>query len=113
MKAALYARVSSEEQVEGYSLDAQKRAFHALVEGRNWDSYREYYEEGKSARTEDINKRPVFKEIIADALSAKFDVLVVHKLDHFWRNLRDVPPLRIQPFKLEVTGIIAPGAGGR
>ena len=32
MKAALYARVSSEEQVEGYSIDAQKRAFHALVE---------------------------------------------------------------------------------
>lgn len=26
MKAALYARVSSEEQVEGYSIDAQRRA---------------------------------------------------------------------------------------
>ena len=26
-RAALYARVSSEEQVEGYSLDAQRRAF--------------------------------------------------------------------------------------
>ena len=26
MKAALYARVSSEEQVEGYSIDAQLRA---------------------------------------------------------------------------------------
>ena len=33
VRAALYARVSTEEQVEGYSLDAQKRAFHALVEG--------------------------------------------------------------------------------
>lgn len=36
MRAALYARVSNEEQVEGYSIDAQKRAFQALVGGRGW-----------------------------------------------------------------------------
>ena len=32
MRAALYARVSDEEQVEGYILDAQKRAFRAYAE---------------------------------------------------------------------------------
>lgn len=88
MRAALYARVSSEEQVEGYSIDAQKRAFQSLVQGRDWISSKEYVEEGKSARTEDANKRPVFKEMITDALAGKFDVLVVHKLDRFSRNLR-------------------------
>ncbi len=88
MRAALYARVSSEEQVEGYSIDAQRRAFQALVEGRGWTAYREYIEEGKSARTDNINRRPAFKEMIADALARKFDVLVVHKLDRFSRNLR-------------------------
>jgi DNA invertase Pin-like site-specific DNA recombinase len=31
MKAALLARVSIEEQVERYSLDAQRRAFNTLV----------------------------------------------------------------------------------
>jgi DNA invertase Pin-like site-specific DNA recombinase len=31
VRAALYAMVSSEEQVEGYSIDAQRRAFQALV----------------------------------------------------------------------------------
>lgn len=88
MRAALYARVSTEEQVEGYSIDAQRRAFQTLVEGRGWTIYREYLEEGKSARTENINSRPAFKEMIADALTGKFDVLVVHKLDRFSRNLR-------------------------
>jgi site-specific DNA recombinase len=88
MRAVLYARVSSEEQVEGYSIDAQKRAFRSLVQGRGWMPSKEYVEEGKSARTEDINKRPVFKEVITDALAGKFDVLVVHKLDRFSRNLR-------------------------
>ena len=48
MKAALYARVSSEEQVEGYSIDAQRKAFDALVQGRDWTKYQEYIDEGKS-----------------------------------------------------------------
>ena len=39
MEAALYARVSSEEQVEGYSIDAQIRAFETLVEARGWTIY--------------------------------------------------------------------------
>lgn len=88
MRAALYARVSSEEQVEGYSIDAQRRAFQALVEGREWQASREYVDEGKSARSEDIGRRPMFREMIADALEGRFDVLVVHKLDRFSRNLR-------------------------
>ena len=88
MKAALYARVSSEEQVEGYSIDAQRRAFDTLVQGRGWTKYQEYIDEGKSARTDNVNKRLAFKEMITAALSGKFDVLVVHKLDRFSRNLR-------------------------
>ncbi len=88
MKAALYARVSSEEQVEGYSIDAQRRAFEALIQGRGWTKYREYIDEGKSARTDNIAKRPAFKEMVTDALAGNFDVLVVHKLDRFSRNLR-------------------------
>ena len=88
MRAALYARVSSEEQVEGYSIDAQRRAFEGLVRGRGWAQYREYIDEGKSARNDNVNKRPAFKEMITDALAGNFDVLVVHKLDRFSRNLR-------------------------
>jgi len=88
MKAALYARVSTEEQTEGYSIDAQKRAFQALCQGRGWTPCREYIEEGKSARTDNINKRPVFKQMMSDAETKQFDVLVCHKLDRFSRNLR-------------------------
>ena len=88
LKAAVYARVSSEEQVEGYSLDAQRRAFRALVEGRGWTVFHEYLEEGRSAHTDDIRKRPVFKQAIDDALAGRYDVLVVHKIDRFSRKLR-------------------------
>ena len=88
VRAALLARVSSEEQVEGYSLDAQKRGFRALVQARGWAIYQEYVEEGRSAYTDDIRKRPVFKQAIDDALGGKYDVLVVHKIDRFSRKLR-------------------------
>jgi len=87
MKAALYARVSSEEQTEGYSIDAQRRAFYTLCENKGWDPFREYIDEGKSARTDNINKRPEFKEAINDALTQQYDILVVHKIDRFSRKL--------------------------
>ena len=54
MRAALYARVSDEEQMEGYSLDAQRRAFRDYAKGQGWDTFREYVEEGVSARTDDV-----------------------------------------------------------
>jgi len=88
MRAALYARVSTEEQLEGYSIDAQRRAFHTLCEERGWAPHYEYIEAGRSAHTDDIRKRPVFKQAIDDALAGQYDVLVVHKLDRFSRNLR-------------------------
>ena len=88
MRAALYGRVSTEEQLQGYSIDAQKRAFSVLCQGRGWTPFREYIEEGRSARTENIDKRPVFKKMVADALASEFNIMVVHKLDRFSRNLR-------------------------
>ncbi len=88
MKAVLYARVSTEEQTEGYSIDAQRRAFHTLCQARGWTPHHEYIEAGKSAHTDDLRKRPVFKQAMDDALTGKYDVLVVHKIDRFSRKLR-------------------------
>ena len=88
MRAALYARVSSEEQVEGYSIDAQRRAFGQFCEARQWVPSREYVEEGKSAHTDDLRKRPMFRQAIDDAIAGQYDVLVVHKIDRFSRRLK-------------------------
>ncbi len=74
--------------MEGYSSDAQRRAFRTLCDARGWTAGEEYIEEGKSARTENINKRPVFRDAIADGLDGRYDILVVHKVDRFLRKLR-------------------------
>jgi DNA invertase Pin-like site-specific DNA recombinase len=53
-----------------------------------WQIVQEYSDEGKSARTDDLAKRPAFAQMLADAEAGLFDVIVVHKLDRFARNLR-------------------------
>jgi DNA invertase Pin-like site-specific DNA recombinase len=50
--------------------------------------YKEYVEEGSSAHTVDLSKRPAFRLAIDEALSGHYDVLVVHKIDRFSRKLR-------------------------
>jgi site-specific DNA recombinase len=86
-RAALYVRVSSEEQVEGFSLDAQVRAGEAYCAQHGWEPVA-YREKGRSARTDDETKRPVFRQLLVDAEAHAFDVVIVHKLDRFARNRR-------------------------
>src|SRR4051794_13143381 len=87
-RAVLYGRVSSEEQVQGYSLDAQDRAGTSYADAHGWDLIGTYRDEGKSAWNDDIAKRPDFARMISDAEAGLFDIVIVHKLDRFARNLR-------------------------
>ena len=66
-RAAIYIRVSSEEQVQGYSLDAQERAGRMYCEMHGWEVVSLYRDEGRSARTEQIAKRPAFAGMLKDA----------------------------------------------
>jgi len=86
-RAAVYVRVSSDEQVQGYSLDAQERAGRLYCEMHGWEVAKLYRDEGRSARTEQIAKRPAFAEMLKDAEAGVIDVVIVHKLDRFARNL--------------------------
>ena len=95
MRAALYARVSREEQTEGYSLDAQLRACRKYAKENEILVIEEYVDEGHSAHTDKISKRPEFKRMMYDAKEHHFDVIVVHKLDRFSRNLM----VTLQSFK--------------
>ena len=86
--AGLYVRVSSKEQVEGYSLDAQRRACRDFCTLRGYTVVTEYADEGISAHTDNIAKRPGFARMLADAEAGQFNIIVVHKMDRFARKLR-------------------------
>ncbi|HZA24696.1 MAG TPA: recombinase family protein, partial [Dehalococcoidia bacterium] len=88
MRAVAYIRVSDLSQVDGHSLDAQERLFHELCRNRSWIPGRTYREEGKSAHSDSIARRPMFRQLLDDASQGQFDVVVVHTLDRWARNLK-------------------------
>ena len=86
MRYAGYVRISSEEQVGNFSVDAQRRAIEAWVAAKGGQLVKVYVDEAQSGRTAD---RPEFNRMRHDARSRKFDALVLHKFDRFSRNRTD------------------------
>ena len=48
MKVALYARVSTEQQIENYSIPLQKERIKAFCTSKGWDEITEYVDAGYS-----------------------------------------------------------------
>ncbi len=86
MRYAAYVRISSEEQVGNFSLDAQKRAIEAWVKAQSGRLVKVYVDEAQSGRSAD---RPEFQALRRDAKKNSFDAIVVHKFDRFARNRTD------------------------
>jgi site-specific DNA recombinase len=89
MRAALYVRVSTEEQAqEGLSIDAQLKALQQYCRERQYLIVETFVDAGESARTD---KRPGFQRMIAMAKQRPkpFDLILVHKMDRFARNRED------------------------
>ena len=86
MRYAAYIRISSEDQVGNFSMDAQERGIQTWVTGQGGLLVSIYKDEAKSGRTAD---RPAFQQMRKDARNGKFDALVVHKFDRFARNRTD------------------------
>ncbi len=87
-KAAVYIRVSTEEQAkEGISIAAQKDRLTAFCKAKDLEIYDYYIDEGYSAGS---LKRPALQQMLKDLNDAKFKNIVVYKIDRFSRNLKDL-----------------------
>lgn len=83
----LYARVSDPRQaVEGLSIEAQRTALKDWARVKDF-LFREFVDAGKSAWTDDIDKRPGFREMIEAARAGELDGIAVTHLDRFSRKL--------------------------
>ena len=88
MRLAVYIRVSSAEQIEGYSLDAQEGACRAWAASNGYDVAHLFVEPGQSARTD---QRPAFQQMItAVCATPRIDGVLIHKSDRIARNLLDL-----------------------
>ncbi len=82
MRAALYARVSTEDQaVEGFSLEAQMKKLEAYCRSEGWDISARYIDDGYSGRK---TNRPEYQRMLKEI--DEWDVIVVLKMDRIHRN---------------------------
>ena len=119
MNIIVWSRVSSREQREGYSIDAQLRAIRDRAKQEGWSIVREFAVAESAKRGAD---RAEFNSMISWARqSAKrenIQAIVCHKLDRACRNMRDAVRLQeledqcgIKPIFIE--NHFAPGAAGQ
>jgi site-specific DNA recombinase len=88
MKAAIYARVSSEKQDVDLSISAQLRALREYANRNGYQVVKEFVDEAESGRT---SARPAFREMIAVARrpTKPFDLILVWKYSRFARSRED------------------------
>ena len=86
IKAGLYARVSTDSQLEGYSIDAQKEFLISYAKSKDYTEFEYYIDGGYSGK--DLN-RPAIQRLIEDCKNHKIDAVFVFKLDRISRSQRD------------------------
>ncbi len=86
-RAALYARVSTDEQAtEGYSLESQLDVMRAYCDIHDMDVVGEFVDDGYSGRSV---HRPAYTELFSPEVRSTWDVLLVMKMDRIHRNSRN------------------------
>ena len=86
--AAIYARTSSPNQKDNYSIDEQVNQCQEYCQQRGWSLQRIFVDECQSGKS--IDGRPKFQLMMQRAKSQEFSVIVVWKLDRFCRSLVDL-----------------------
>ena len=88
-KCVLYPRVSTEMQVDGYSLEGQKNGLKRFADREEMEIVGIYEDAGKSGKS--IEGRPAFKKMLSDIGNGlEIDYILVYKLSRFGRNAADI-----------------------
>jgi len=88
-KVAIYTRVSSEEQVNGYSLENQEEKLQDYCESNDFvlEQRHIYREKGISGTKKE---RPVLNNLMKAAQGKEFSLVLVYKFDRFSRSLKNL-----------------------
>ena len=85
-KVAIYIRVSTSKQEEGYSIPIQKDRLIAYCRAKDWVISGMFIDPGHSGSTLD---RPGMASLIEGVKAGKYDVVLVYKLDRLSRSQKD------------------------
>lgn len=89
-RVAIYLRVSSEEQADsGYGLDVQRDILEKFCQRNGYSlEERHIYTDAGFSGALPINKRPALQQLFEDAKDRQFDIVLVYRLDRFFRSLK-------------------------
>ena len=88
-KCVLYSRVSTEMQVDGFSLEGQLNRMKTFADREEMIIVNKYEDAGKSGKS--ISGRPAFQVMLSDIKSGmQIDYILVYKLSRFGRNAADI-----------------------
>ena len=89
IRAALYIRVSTDEQAKhGYSIESQKARLRDWCKEHQYQVVDVYADEGKSARTKISNRKELLR-LLNDAENGLIDRIIIWRLDRWFRNVAD------------------------
>ena len=87
-KVAAYARVSTDSEEQLTSYEAQVSYYTDYIQKHDdWEFVRVYADEGLSGCS--TAKREGFKQMVADALAGRFDLIITKSVSRFARNTVD------------------------
>ena len=89
MRAVIYARYSSDNQREA-SIEDQMEICRRYIDRQGWKLVRTYQDRALSGASD---QRPAYQQMLADAETNQFDVVVTEALDRLGRRLSDVARL--------------------
>jgi len=99
-KSLIYSRVSSEEQIQGFSLDGQEKFCRKFAEDNGYQVVKVYRDEGKSGTN--LN-RPALQDLLAQCQQDKsINAVIVQETDRLARNTQDHLAIRAILKKLNV-----------
>ncbi len=89
MKAGIYVRVSTTQQIDRDSLRTQEERLRLYCKAQDFEIYKNkpYKDEGISAKD---TKRPAFEELMQDIEAGRIQVVIVTRLDRVTRSLKDL-----------------------
>lgn len=85
-KVACYVRVSTENQLENYSIDEQTERLEAFCKAKDLTIYKIYTDGGFSGGN---TNRPALNSMLDDINKNVFDTVIVYKLDRLSRSQKD------------------------
>ncbi len=91
--AVIYYRVSTADQVDGFSLDNQKEACQRYADDKGFNVAKLFSDEGESAKTADRPGLQAMLKFVADKKN-KINCIIVNKIDRLSRNVNDYSAIK-------------------